>query len=97
MTRSMVFTNTSNWDGEDYVIRRSDGGIVAFGTSTRLGEESHSVKLKEVTLSPGQHVVVYPSGVEGEAYTFEPVESKETEPFMMNGRQMIPSHTVGFE
>ena len=87
MTRSMVFTNTSNWDGEDYVLREWDGGTVGYDQKARA--------LTEVTLKPGETTVVYPR--EGDAYSFEPVESKEITPFMMNGRQMVPCTQVAFE
>ena len=87
MTRSMVFTNTSNWDGEDYVLREQNGEAVCF--------DKQGKPCKEWRLKPGETVVVYPEG--GEAYEFQPVEAEKVEPFYMNGRQMFPQADGSFK
>ena len=86
MTRSLVFTNTSNWDGEDYRVTEDLGGAFCY-----KGGES----CVEVTLKPGEQVVVYPKN--GQKFIFRPVGSKGIEPFVMNGRQMTPTASVSFE
>ena len=87
MTRSMVFTNTSNWDGEDYVLTLADGGVV--------GYDEYGQPFASRVLAPGESVSVTPG--EGDRYIFEPMAQKEIEPFMMNGRQMIPRADGSFE
>ena len=87
MTRSMVFTNTSNWDGEDYVLTLADGGVV--------GYDEHGQPFASRVLAPGDSVSVTPQ--DGDRYIFEPVTQKRILPFTMNGRQMIPRADGAFE
>ena len=54
MTRSMVFTNTSNWDGEDYelVSTSGDGG-----------------RVQKTVLRPGESATLYPEATDTIVFT----------------------------
>ena len=83
MTRSITIVNTSNWDGEDYEVE-----FDVFG-STEVGCWG---KRRKFTLKPGEYANIVPQG----SGKFTKVESKKPEPFMVNGRQILPTVAVGF-
>ena len=75
MTRSVTIVNTSNCDGEDYIIRTRIKGVV------------EGAKWNARQLKPGESFVVYPDGF---AIQFEAVDSRKPEPFYLNGEQVFP-------
>ena len=74
MTRSVTIVNTSNWDGEDYIV------------SERI-KNYPDAKPTKTKIKPGQSVRVSPDHNDIE---FEAVDSKEPEAFRLNGQQVFP-------
>ena len=85
MTRSITIVNTSNWDGEDWIIRQRYKSPAQAGT----GNVVNAGPWNEVRITPGQS---YRSmlGSPNWDVEIEPVESKIPEPFYLSGRQVLP-------
>ena len=82
MTRSLTVVNTSNWDGEEYLVK------------TRWKRGNPDAGWEETVLKPGEMKAVFPESMDIE---FVEQESKKPEPFYLNGYQVLPSviATVG--
>ena len=88
MSRSITVVNTSNWAGEDYVLRTRS-------KHARQHAEESGGKMppwNEKTLKPGEMEKVYP---EQQDFEFEPVTDKEA-PFRLEGgegrtKQVFPN------
>ena len=79
MTRSVTIVNTSNWDGEDYIVRtrfRHPGG-----------DALNDHPWEEKTLTPGESMTFSPEAREHE---FRSTNSKDPEPFYLNDEQVFP-------
>ena len=76
MTRSVTIVNTSNWDGENYLIKCR---------FTPLDQEPKA--WEETTLRPGESFRYIPDAQE---LIIEPVDSKPPEPFYVNEKQVLP-------
>ena len=74
MTRSVTIVNTSNWDGEDYIIRERN-------------KNNENATPVETRIKPGESKQVSPDYIDIE---FEAADSKEPEPFELNGQQVFP-------
>ena len=78
MTRSVTIVNTSNWDGEDWVVKqrfkRSDNSLGSWDETTIKPGES----MRSMIGSPNWEVEI------------KDVDSKEPEPFYFNGEQVLP-------
>lgn len=93
MTMSLTLVNTSNWDGEEYIVKDANGGWAD-------GKRAELVK----TIKPGESMVVYPDKDGGTNYKVEAVQYDER-PFYipeMQGvrlgkKQVQPKLTVTFE
>lgn len=81
MTRSVTIVNTSNWDGEDWIVRQRYLGE---------GENASPGEWTKELLRPGEMTscMIGKPAWEVEVVAYN---SKEPEPFMMNGEQVLPS------
>ena len=77
MTRSVTIVNTSNWDGEDWIVKERFNGNGIPGP------------WNETTIKPGESE---PSmlGSPNWEVKIEAVNSKEPEAFYLNGKQVFP-------
>ena len=87
MTRLMTIVNTSNWDGENWVL------TVEYDRRNSDGEQV--TESNKIVLEPGERFYFNPGF--RRLVSIEPAESKTPEPFLLNGRQVVPSvvATVG--
>ena len=79
MTRSITIVNSSNWDGEDYLVRQRQ--------AHPGGDELNDYPWNEMTLKPGENITLCPEGTD---FEFMPTDSKIPEPFNLNGEQVFP-------
>ena len=81
MTRSVTIVNTSNWDGEDWLVRQRYLGV---------GENVSPGTWREERLRPGE---MFSCMIGSPGWEVEVVasDSKEPEPFMLNGKQVVPA------
>ena len=77
MTRSVTIVNTSNWDGEDYIVRVHGTGVVVGRDVSRAQALYHKDGLR---LSPGESVSLTPGPGEQIAFTEQAPETG-TRPF----------------
>ena len=79
MTRSVTIVNTSNWDGEDWIVRERFKG----------SGNGNPGPWNETTIKPGEsaHSMLGSPNWEVEV---EAVDSKEPEAFRLNGKQVLP-------
>ena len=85
MTRSVTIVNTSNWDGEDWIIKQRHKSPSQAGT----GNVVNVGPWNEVRITPGQSFRSMLGSPNWEV-EIEPVESKTPEPFYLNGKQVLP-------
>ena len=79
MTRSITIANSSNWDGEDYLIRTRQ--------AHPGGDELNDYPWNEMTLKPGENTTLCPEALDLEIL---PTDAKTPEPFVLNGEQVFP-------
>ena len=79
MTRSVTIVNTSNWDGEDYLVRKAPGGS--------WWRQNKAIPDSVVTLKPGESISLCPEVTD---FEIRPTNSKKPEPFRLNGDQVFP-------
>ena len=78
MTRSVTITNTSNWDGEDWVIKERFKSI-----------DNNPGPWNEIIVKPGESIHSMMGSPNWEV-EIKAVNSKEPEPFYLNGKQVFP-------